>query len=388
MDNEKYYDEDVEVLEEENDVEDSKIERYQINSFQQDKPIETLLKWLHNGKLIMPEFQRDYVWSYSNSCRLVESVLLNLPIPNIFLFKVKRVDGEKFLLIDGKQRMSTLDQYVKGEWVQNENQRPFRIKSPNERWNKKLFSDLSEDDQQFIYDYSISTTIFETSSGQEVNENNVIFSVFERINTGSEKLSDQEIRNAIYEGDCLKLLKDISNNADYQKLIDIDKKLFKRGKYIELLLRFAAYKHIYDISVQGENCLVTGVNESKITTSKKIMLNNYMYYSNLNMIDYHKDFDQIIEAISFIAQYNETAFYAKVRDRNTIGTTVHELFSEALVLAVIANDYQIQIDKQVFDEKKIELWNDEERIDYFKSKTTNPETVIKRVEILLSIIRG
>ena len=113
-----------------------------------------------------------------------------------------------------------------------------------------------------------------------------------------------------------------------------------------------------------------------------------MYYSNLNMIDYHKDFDQIIEAISFIAQYNETAFYAKVRDRNTIGTTVHELFSEALVLAVIANDYQIQIDKQVFDEKKIELWNDEERIDYFKSKTTNPETVIKRVEILLSIIRG
>jgi uncharacterized protein with ParB-like and HNH nuclease domain len=60
---------------------DSKIERYQINTFTQDRAIETLMKWYKNGKLILPEFQREFVWSYSNSCRLIESILLNLPIP-------------------------------------------------------------------------------------------------------------------------------------------------------------------------------------------------------------------------------------------------------------------------------------------------------------------
>lgn len=74
------------IIDEENSSNDSKIERYQINTFTQDRAIETLLKWYDNKKLILPEFQRDYVWTYANSCRLIESILLNLPIPNIFLF--------------------------------------------------------------------------------------------------------------------------------------------------------------------------------------------------------------------------------------------------------------------------------------------------------------
>ena len=82
---------DIDLAEEVDNSNDSKIERYQINTFTQDRAIETLLKWYKNGKLILPEFQREFVWSYSNSCRLIESILLNLPIPNIFLFKVKQL---------------------------------------------------------------------------------------------------------------------------------------------------------------------------------------------------------------------------------------------------------------------------------------------------------
>lgn len=86
------------IIDEENSSDDSKIERYQINTFTQDRAIETLLKWYDNKKLILPEFQRDYVWIYANSCRLIESILLNLPIPNIFLFKIKDQNGENFCL--------------------------------------------------------------------------------------------------------------------------------------------------------------------------------------------------------------------------------------------------------------------------------------------------
>lgn len=185
------------LIDEENNSDDSKIERYQINTFTQDRAIETLLKWYDNKKLILPEFQRDYVWTYQNSCRLIESILLNLPIPNIFLFKIKDQNGERFMLIDGLQRITTIKQYVTGVWNQGGTERNFKMQSPNKKWNKKLFSELSDEDQQFLYDYPIGTTIFESSSGADVDQNNVIFSVFERINTGSEKLSDQEIRNAV-----------------------------------------------------------------------------------------------------------------------------------------------------------------------------------------------
>lgn len=382
------YDKNVDVFEEENNSQDSKIERYEINTFTQDRAIETLLKWYNNGKLILPEFQRDYVWTYANSSRLIESILLNLPIPNIFLFKIKDTKGEKFLLIDGLQRITTINQFVTGTWEQGDNRKKFKIQSPNEKWNKKTFATLDENDKQFIYDYPIGTTIFESSSGKEVNQNNVIFSVFERINTGSEKLSDQEIRNAIYEGDLLKLIKDVSSNKEYLLLTDKDKTMFKRGKNLEVLLRFAAYKRIYDITQSGSSRFVEQDEDSVITTSKKLMLNNYMHYSNSGDIDFKKDIDSVVEAISIIAPWDETAFYGKARETDEIGTKVHELFAEALVLAVIENDYTISISKENFVKAKIKLWNSEEDIEPFKYKTTDPQTVDKRVKYLLNIIRG
>lgn len=309
------------IIDEENSSDDSKIERYQINTFTQDRAIETLLKWYDNKKLILPEFQRDYVWTYANSCRLIESILLNLPIPNIFLFKIKYQNGEKFLLIDGLQRITTINQYVKGTWKQGDEEKKFKMQSPNEKWNKKLFKDLSEDDQQFIYDYPIGTTIFESSSGADVDQNNIIFSVFERINTGSEKLSDQEIRNAVYDGELLASLKDIITNKDYLSLVGSDQGICKRGKDIELFLRFIAYKRIFDRTKVGHTSLIDEY-PSSITTSKKIMLNNYMFWSNKNLINYTEDINAVLEAISCIANFDNSAFGGKSRTSNEISADV------------------------------------------------------------------
>lgn len=375
------------IIDEENSSNDSKIERYQINTFTQDRAIETLLKWYDNKKLILPEFQRDYVWTYANSCRLIESILLNLPIPNIFLFKIKDQNGEKFLLIDGLQRITTINQYVKGTWRQGDKEKKFKMQSPNEKWDKKLFKDLSEDDQQFIYDYPIGTTIFESSSGADVDQNNIIFSVFERINTGSEKLSDQEIRNAVYDGKLLASLKDIIKNKDYLSLVGSDQGICKRGKDIELFLRFIAYKRIFDRIKAGHTSLIDE-QPSSITTSKKIMLNNYMFWSNKNLINYTEDINDVLEAISCIANFDSSAFGVKSRTSNEISSKVHELFAEALVLAVIENNYTINTSQETFISEKLKLWTDENLIEPFKYKTTDPETIVKRVGYVLQMIRG
>lgn len=374
------------VYDEESNISDSKIERYQINTFTQDRAIETLLKWYNNGKLILPEFQRDYVWTYANSCRLIESILLNLPIPNIFLFKIKDKNGERFLLIDGLQRITTISQYVNGVWRQGETERRFKLQSPNEKWNKRLFKELSEDDKQFLYDYPIGTTIFESSNGDEVDQSNVIFSVFERINTGSEKLSDQEIRNAVYSGELLDTLKETSKNSDYLRLLQNDSSMFKRGKEIEFILRLITYKHIYDQAIQNKTNLIDK-KESPITTSKKLMLNNYMFWSNKGLIDYKKDLNDILEAISYIANFDDSAFCGKSRTSNDIGTKVHEVFAEALVLAVIHNDFEISITKESFINQKISIWSDENLIEPFKYKTTDPNVLVSRVDEVLRIIK-
>lgn len=386
MDAENIKESDI-IIDEENNSDDSKIERYQINTFTQDRAIETLLKWCDNEKLILPEFQRDYVWTYSNSCRLIESILLNLPIPNIFLFKIKDQNGEKFLLIDGLQRITTINQYVKGIWKQGEKEKKFKMQSPNKKWDKKLFKDLSEDDQQFIYDYPIGTTIFESSSGADVEQNNIIFSVFERINTGSEKLSDQEIRNAVYDGELLASLKDVVLNNDYLTLVEKDPGIHKREKNIELFLRFITYKRIYERTKAGHTTLIDG-QQSSITTSKKIMLNNYMFWANKNTINYKEDIDAVLEAISCIASFDSSAFGIKSRTSNEISPKIHELFAEALVLAVIENNYTITTDKESFIAEKLKLWSDENLIEPFKYKTTDPETVVKRVNYVLQMIRG
>lgn len=289
--------------EESEENEQQKLGRYQINSYSIDRAIETLIKWKKNNKLIVPEFQREFVWTYSNCCRLIDSILLNLPIPNIFVFKVLNKEiGEQYLLVDGMQRITTIEQFFDGKWKQSEKERSFKINIKSSNWFKKDYENLAEEDQEFFKDYPINVTIFEASASSKVKSNNVIFSVFERINTGSEKLTEQEIRNTIYQGECLDALKNFcSSGNSFNTLISNDSKIQKRGKNIEFILRILTYYEIFELSSQEKSFFVDGEDESKITTSKTIMLNNYLYYANQQQLDYTNKLEKITEALETIA---------------------------------------------------------------------------------------
>ena len=124
--NEKYSQKDFQY-EENEEKEKTELRRYQINSYAVDRAIETLIKWKQKGKMIVPEFQRDFVWTYGNCCRFIDSVLLNLPIPNIFVFKTLEEGVEKYILVDGMQRVTTLEQFYNGVWEQGNKTRKFKI---------------------------------------------------------------------------------------------------------------------------------------------------------------------------------------------------------------------------------------------------------------------
>jgi len=142
-----------------------------------------------------------------------------------------------------------------------------------------------------------------------------MYEIFERINTGSEKLTPQEIRNAIFPGEALTEIKDVcQNNISFKKLIAKDNSYNKRKKDQELLLRFLSYYYIYKLYKENKNTLFEE-SDIVITTSKIETLNNFLFYSNSKKILYKNYLQSIIEAFDAISLFDEEAFYSISREK-------------------------------------------------------------------------
>src|SRR4051812_37743221 len=86
--------------------------KYSITSYGADYPVDGLVKRLESGSILIPTFQRGYVWKISEASRLIESLLLGLPVPGIFL--AKEADSNRLLVIDGQQRLRSLQYFYGG----------------------------------------------------------------------------------------------------------------------------------------------------------------------------------------------------------------------------------------------------------------------------------
>ncbi len=102
---------------------------FEITSYPADYTIRVLVDKWQSGQLVIPTFQRDYVWNLPQASRLVESFLLGLPVPQVFLYKER--DTQKLLVVDGQQRLSTLAQFYRGIF---DDRRPFRLAGVDPRW--------------------------------------------------------------------------------------------------------------------------------------------------------------------------------------------------------------------------------------------------------------
>ena len=374
-----------------------KLERHQINSYSVDRSIDTLLKWKSRGKLRIPDFQRDYVWEYADSVKFIDTILIGLPTPNIFVFKTLENNDEVFTLVDGLQRITTVENYKKGTWTQKgKKDKNFSINLKSSVWCGQKYDDLNENDREAFDDYQFVMTVFEMSSNK-TNSEAAMFSLFERINTGSEDLSAQEIRNAVYNGPVLKELKLLSQIRDYKELICKDNATNKRAYDLEILCRAYAYKNIYDrlkvdktTLIDNQNYIFLNKINNNITTSKIEMINIVMKLANDGIIDQNKQtlnqFKNVFEVIQ--SNLGSTAFYGKKRGTNIIGNKIHELLMEALIIAVIENNLKINITSEQFNNEKIKLLNSGVFYDNFVQKTTSKDNIVKRVEVISKIIRG
>jgi hypothetical protein len=188
------------------------------------------IKDLHDryidGELsLQPDFQRQFVWDVTRSSRLIESVLLGVPLPIIYL--AEEADGKESV-IDGQQRLTSFFKFIDG----NSKLGGLRVR---EALNGLKFSELPKEAQSIIKKTSLRAITLKRESDKDLK-----FEIFERLNSGSVALNDQELRNCIYRGPYIKLLKELSEDPDFRTLLNFSGPE-KRMRDVEMALRFAAF---------------------------------------------------------------------------------------------------------------------------------------------------
>lgn len=192
-----------------------------------DPPIKALIAELRENELIArPTFQRNAVWDRRRQSKFIESVLLNIPIPNLFFAEDE--DGSK-VVVDGQQRLIALKKFV-------ENSYPLSGLEVLHQLNRKRFDDLTERQQRIINNRTLRCLVISAKSDSEIR-----FEVFERLNTGGLPLNAQEVRHCIYRGELNDLLHELSGNALWLRVFDRDT-VDPRMRDCELILRFFAIR--------------------------------------------------------------------------------------------------------------------------------------------------
>jgi hypothetical protein len=204
--------------------------KYSITSYGSDFDVEGLIRRIERQDIYVPTFQRRFVWSLSQASRFVESLLLGLPVPGIFLSR----DGEsKLLVIDGQQRLRSLLYFYNG--VFEPTGRKFALTHVHPRFNGLTYRELDSEDKRRLNDSIIHATVIRQDYPDDGNSS--IYFVFARLNTGATLLQPQEIRVALYHGPFDGLLNQLNENDDWRLLFG---RVHSRRRDLELILRFLA----------------------------------------------------------------------------------------------------------------------------------------------------
>ena len=185
---------------------------------------------------IQPDFQRDIVWNRAMQTRLIDSLVKQLPIPSLCL-SLDYKTQERFV-IDGLQRIATVVNFldVKSdiEWkLARLDDIDERISGKSNLTIKKKYPELFSKVQNTV----LPITVLRCDYSKK-NHMNYLFTIFHRLNTGGSKLTNQEIRNCIYNGTLNKYLRDIVTSENFINLFEIKEKKIYRFSNEELVLRF------------------------------------------------------------------------------------------------------------------------------------------------------
>jgi uncharacterized protein with ParB-like and HNH nuclease domain len=226
-----------EVIDESHDETEVPLIQFDITSYGADYDVEGLVKRLNRDDILIPSFQRNYVWTQKEASRFIESLLLGLPVPGIFL--AKESDSNKLLVLDGQQRLKTLKFFYNGIFNPKEGekkQQVFRLTHVQPNFEDLTYEELEDKDKVKLNDSLIHATVIKQESPED--DDTSLYYIFDRLNSTGRRLTPQEIRTAIDHGKLIDLVKELN---DYENWRNIYGKKNIRLKDQELILRFLAF---------------------------------------------------------------------------------------------------------------------------------------------------
>lgn len=245
------------------------VKEYDITSTPNDFNIQTIFSLIDNGVIKMPPFQRNYVWDEKRASKLIESIILGLPIPQVFLYEQGK---NSFYVIDGQQRLLSIYFFIKQRFPTKEGRlvlreyftgdtkidnsilsddryfKSFKLNLPSQSNDEKnKFDKLKYDTLgDYKYTFEILRTIRSVVIKQnEPDDDSSIYEIFNRLNTGGQNLSPQEIRMSLYYSNFYKMLSEINTMKEWRKILN-QTTIDVHFKDVEILLRGIAMLFEYN----------------------------------------------------------------------------------------------------------------------------------------------
>jgi len=327
---------------------------YQITTSGADFDVDGLVKRFDRGTIYRPEFQRNFVWTWPQASKFIESILLGLPIPSVFLFREE--ETQKLLIVDGLQRLTTLHAFKRGRLPHND--RVFKLKDVKPRFEGKALEDLEEDDRLRFEDAIIHAMIIQQMAPDDSHSS--VFHIFERLNSNGTPLQPQEMRAAVYHGPFQEMLGIANQNEEWRNVFGPK---HKRAKDQELILRFLALK--YD--------------SANYARPMKGFLNNFMAehrkMSAQELLDYQKCFEKTIWR----------SYEALGKQAFRLSRSMNVAFFDALMVAIAEVPEASAAAIKMASEQ---LSNDSDFIQLTSEATSNESSVLGRLAIAKEVLHA
>ena len=360
--------------------------------------MDAIIRRFKQGTIIMhPDFQREEVWSKETKSRLIESLLLRIPIT---MFYVSADEEGKLTVVDGLQRLSAIR-----DFVLKEEYKPTNTKGLGDgmrlqglefliQYEGMTFNELPINMQNRINETEFTFTIINPGTPEEVKRN-----IFKRINTGGEGLKPQEIRNALYAGKATELLKNLATSPAFIKATTSSVRSNRMESY-EVVLRGIAF------ILRDADSYPKNGNMDKFLGDTMVILNSYPEFSDreilrlekmedLDLSSIKKDrIDNLEEIFKLSMRRAKTLFgfhafrksYGDKR-RSPINKALFELWCSTLGV-MDDNDFNKLRSNSQFMEEYHKLLDDEKFNIYISRDSWKSTSVRKRYEIINDLIRN
>lgn len=301
-----------------------------------------------NKMFVIPEYQRNSIWSPADKALFIESILLGLPIP--FLFFCEREDGTTEI-VDGVQRITTLYSFINNELVLSKLQKLNLL-------NGFRYSDLSDAMQKKFKNRALRIIVLDGDTSLSFRQD-----LFSRVNRSGQKISDAEFRRGTFPGDLTNFIEKCSTNVLFMKLCPLSDKKVARYARFELVLRFFAF-----------------VNEYKDFKHDVAPFLDQYLLENQSSFDKEMFYAEFERMCMFVENYFPNGF-AKPDSTKAVPNVRFEAISVGVALALRENPDLVPADMTWLDSNE------------FKQKTTtdasnNPGRLEERVEYVRNKLLG